>query len=112
MIDRNDVLRGLRGEDILEVPCPFYGGTQGMMPGPVSDARYMDSGTCQQVVSTIKARTTKQVKLVVVVAVLMASVDGPTGKESTCQQYFLLPFCPASFRPRTRSREFKGGSSI
>ena len=53
MIDRNDVLRGLRGEGIAEGPCQFYGGTRGVMPGPVSDVRYMESGTCQQVVSIV-----------------------------------------------------------
>ncbi len=54
MIDRNDVLRGLHGEGILEDPCQLYGGTQGMMPGPMSDVRCMDSGTYQQVESIVE----------------------------------------------------------
>lgn len=48
MIDRNDVLHGLRGEGIVGGPCQFYGGAQGRIPAPVLDVRCMDSGTCQQ----------------------------------------------------------------
>jgi hypothetical protein len=50
-MDRNDVLRGLRGIVMLEGPCQFYGRAQEVILDPVESVRCKDTPTCQQLVN-------------------------------------------------------------